>query len=684
MLMQFGQFLDHDLTLTPVNKGVHNIILDCRACDSSQTVHPECWPIPVPRNDPYFPALNISSGRPHCIAFTRSLPGQQRLGPREQLNQNTAFLDSSQIYGQNICDADQLREFSRGRLNITLPPHGRGKNLMPTSKASEECKAESGHCFVAGDNRASEQPALAAMHTIYLREHNRIVAGLEKLNPHWEDERLFQEGRRIMGAMNQHIVYNEFLPRIIGLNAMNLYDLRVRTEGYSTDYDPTCNPSIFNEFATAAFRFGHSLIRPMLTRMSDEFKVMDSHIRLRDGFFNPDMLYETQMIDEMMRGLVSTPMENLDQFMSGEITNHLFEEKHIPKSGLDLASLNIQRGRDHGLKSYNEYRVACNLKRAHTFDDLSREVNQDVIKRLKQIYFSVEDIDLFPGGLSEVPLKGALVGPTFACIIGIQFQKIKKCDRFWYENSEASVRFTEAQLAEIRKITLAKVICENCDVVDKIQKSVFDQYHEFLNERVPCRSLPAVNLNLWKDEAHKCKVDGIDIPLGASRRISPCTSCTCTRENAECQSLRVNNCRQLIAEVGVEAVRRDNICKTQCSFALTSPVPVANLVQTAEGTLTAPLPPKRGGRDHPPHLPRPPSGVPSRPLPQAPPPPPRVPRPGFSGPGAPFFTTGPSGPGSRPLPQGAPPPRPPLHRQPHSLFTFPSIRLPNLSDLFGL
>ena len=200
-------------------------------------------------------------------------------------------------------------------------------------------------------------------------------------------------------------------------------------------------------------------------------------------------------------------------------------------------------------------------------------------------------------------------------------------------------------------------------------------------------------------QAHKCKVDGIDIPLGASRRISPCTSCTCTRENvsltpnnqlclnliaqAECQSLRVNNCRQLIAEVGVEAVRRDNICKTQCSFALTSPLPVANLVQTAEGTLTAPLPPKRGGRDHPSHLPRPPSA--SRPLPQPPPPPPRVPlRPGFSGPGAPFFTTGPSGPGSRPPPQGAPPPGPQPHRQPRPLFTFPSIRLPNLSDLFGL
>jgi len=686
MLMQYGQFLDHDITLTPVNKGVHNNILDCRACDSSQTVHPECWPIPVPRNDPYFPALNISSGRPHCIAFTRSLPGQQRLGPREQLNQNTAFLDSSQIYGQNICQAEGLREFRNGRLNMTLPPHGRGKNLMPTTKSNDECKAESGKCFVAGDHRASEQPALAAMHTVFLREHNRIVKGLQKLNLHWTDERLFQEGRRLMGAMHQHITYNEFLPRIIGLNAMNLYDLRVNTEGYSADYDPTCNPAIFNEFATAAFRFGHSLIRPMLTRMSGEFKVMDSHIRLRDGFFNPDMLYETQMIDEMMRGLITTPMENQDQFMSGEVTNHLFEEKNIPKSGLDLAALNIQRGRDHGLKSYNEYRVACNLKRAHNFEDLIREINQDVIKRLKQIYFSVEDIDLFTGGLSERPLKGALVGPTFACIIGIQFQKLKKCDRFWYENSDASVRFTEAQLTEIRKTTLAKVICENCDVVDKVQKSVFDQYHEFLNERIPCRNIPAINLNMWKDEAHKCKVDGIDIPLGQSRRISPCTSCTCTRDNAECQSLRVNNCKQLIAEVGVEAVRRDNICKTQCSFALNSPKPQSNLVQTSEGTLTAPLPPPPSPSRpiiSKPSIPANPSrpGTPSRPII---PPPPRPPiRPGFSGtgPSKPFF--GPTGgrPNVPPLPPQAPIP---TNRQPRPLFTFPSIRLPNLSDLFGL
>ena len=101
----------------------------------------------------------------------------------------------------------------------------------------------------------SEQPGLAAMHTIFLREHNRVVEGLKRVNPHWNDETLYQEGRRIMSAATQHITFNEFLPRIIGWNYMNLYNLRVKTEGYSDDYDSTCNPSIFNEFATAAFRY---------------------------------------------------------------------------------------------------------------------------------------------------------------------------------------------------------------------------------------------------------------------------------------------------------------------------------------------------------------------------------------------------------------------------------------------
>jgi len=85
---------------------------------------------------------------------------------------------------------------------------------------------------VAGDGRASEQPALTALHTIFMREHNRLVDGLHVMNPHWDDERLYQHGRRILTAVSQHITYNEFLPRILGWNAINLYELKLRPQGY--------------------------------------------------------------------------------------------------------------------------------------------------------------------------------------------------------------------------------------------------------------------------------------------------------------------------------------------------------------------------------------------------------------------------------------------------------------------
>lgn len=73
----------------------------------------------------------------------------------------------------------------------------------------------------------------------------------------------------------------------------------------------------------------------------------------------------------------------------------------------------------------------CNLKRATTWEDFAKELPADVITRLKRLYPTVDDVDLFPAGISENPIPGGLVGPTFACIISIQYRQLRKCDRFW-------------------------------------------------------------------------------------------------------------------------------------------------------------------------------------------------------------------------------------------------------------
>ncbi|XP_037074559.1 eosinophil peroxidase-like [Pollicipes pollicipes] len=562
-LMQFGQFLDHDVTLTPIHKASGGSILNCRDCDSANRVHPECWPIEVPRNDPYFPPVNVSSGRPFCIAFTRSLPGQQTLGPREQITQNTAFMDASHIYGQHQCEARTLRAFEGGRLKTT--PRGRSKGLLPTTRDNRECRAPSGSCFAAGDNRASEQPGLATLHIMWVREHNRVVRRLADINPHWDDEKLYQVGRRIVTAVWEHISYNEFLPRILGWNAMQLYDLRVGTEGFFKGYDSTCSAAVLNEFSTAAFRFGHSLIRPQLRRMDVNFGEKNPHIQLRGSFFNSDMLFDAQMVDDLLRGLVSTPMESVDNYITGEVTKHLFEEDGRPFSGLDLVSLNIQRSRDHGLQPYNEYRAICNLKKASSFDDLSREVPGRLIEKMKQVYASVDDIDLFTGGLSETPLQGGLVGPTFGCIIGLQFRFLKKCDRFWYETEDTAVRFTEQQLTEIRKVTISRVMCQNCDQVDTVQRALFDMPHDFLNPRIACRTMADINFDLWKESnsgGGRCNVNGVNISGGSTVNISPCTRCSCLNGDTSCQSVRVTNCQQLAARSGRDAVLADTSCRS--------------------------------------------------------------------------------------------------------------------------
>jgi len=221
-------------------------------------------------------------------------------------------------------------------------------------------------------------------------------------------------------------------------------------------------------------------------------------VSIHEEFSNPANLETAGSVDRILLGLVNQPCQRRDEFISDEMTNHLFQTPAFP-FGMDLASLNIQRGRDHGLPPYVRWREPCGLSAIRTFEDLNKVMSPNVVRKFRSLYSSVNDIDLFPAGLAEKSVVGGLVGPTFACIIGQQFSNLRRGDRFWYENSENESSFTAGQLQQIRRATLAQILCHTMDGIETIQPFVFLAADTLKNQRLPCDdpSLRHLNLKFW-------------------------------------------------------------------------------------------------------------------------------------------------------------------------------------------
>lgn len=342
-------------------------------------------------------------------------------------------------------------------------------------------------CYLAGDPRVNQVISLTIMHTIWMREHNRIAERLSTINPTWDGQRLFQEARQIIAAEMQKIAYKDYLPLILG----DLYDQLIPE--YS-GYNISVYPNTINAYDAAAFRFGHSMIRSYLSRLGEGYQpIPQGALNIVSAFFAPQQFVEGGGTDPILRGLLTEPVELVDEFLNHFITNNLFAA-NITSPGLDLASTNIQRGRDHGIPPYFTWKMwalqECGYESAFTHE-LTKI-------HLLQTYGSLDTVDLFVGGLAERPLGGGMVGATFACIFAKMFQVIRDGDRFYYENdSPVTGVFTESQRKEIEKTSLSRVICDNSDNIRFIQPDAFraDQ------DRVACSSLPSMDLTAWKESS---------------------------------------------------------------------------------------------------------------------------------------------------------------------------------------
>lgn len=438
-LWQWGQFIDHDIGITDGVDEPADII--------------------VPSGDIFFDPEGSGTATIH---FNRALfdpnTGTDVSNPRQQENEITAWIDGSMIYGSSDARAAALRLSESSPYLATSDG-----NLLPFNTSSQTNANAFGvdddQLFLAGDVRANEQLRLAVMHTLWVREHNRIAAILEDDFPGANGEDIFQAARRLVVAKIQKITYEEYLPALIGSDAISNYKA----------YDNTVNPGMFNEFSVAAYRYGHSLVNENLLRLdADGNAIAAGHLSLKDSFFSaPSLLTETNSLNPILRGMAKQLSQKLDTKVNNNLRNFLFGNPG--QGGFDLVSLNIQRGRDHGVPSYNDMRLALGLTQKLSFADIT--TNTDLQAALAATYDHVDDIDLWVGGLAEDALisQGSQLGELFRDMHIRQFEAFRDGDRFWYQND-----LSDAELSRIDNTTLAKVIIDNTSIQDsELQNHVF-------------------------------------------------------------------------------------------------------------------------------------------------------------------------------------------------------------------
>ncbi|MFP4121402.1 MAG: peroxidase family protein [Coleofasciculus sp.] len=442
-LWQWGQFVDHDLDLTEPPAGA------------------EFLPIPVPNNDPIFPPGSIIPFRRNAAAPGT---GTDINNPRQQVNEITAYIDGSSVYGSDLERANFLRSGEGGKLKTSAG------NLLPFNTANLPNANPFGvspdNLFIAGDVRANEQIGLTAVHTLFVREHNQLAEEIaaDPTTPEKAadaglsvDNYIYQTTRRIVGAQIQAITYNEFLPLLLGEGAIDPH----------SGYDETVNPSISNEFSTAAYRVGHTMLSSELQRINNDGTSAGS-ISLRDSFFNTQEITDNG-IDSLLLGLASQKSQTIDALLVDDIRNFLFP---AGTGGLDLAAVNIQRGRDHGLPSYNEARRGLGLGGYTSFDQITSDA--EIAQRFRDIYGTsdgqdnIDLVDLWIGGIAEDAYNSGMVGELFNVIISDQFQRLQDGDRFFYLADQDLLNL----VPDIGDTRLSDIIRRNTDITN-IQDNAF-------------------------------------------------------------------------------------------------------------------------------------------------------------------------------------------------------------------
>lgn len=396
--------------------------------------------------DPFFTGTQVIDLRRTTFDGTT---GTNISNPLRHPNLVSAYMNASMVYGNDTSTANALRTLNgTGQLKVSE------NNLLPLNNTdffpdgplpnSNRSLNDPATLFATGDVRANENIGLTAMHTVFVREHNRLATEIQATNPELSGDEIYNQARKQVAAQIQHITYSEYLPLLIGSDALDTY----------TGYDETADPAISHLFSAAAFRMGHTQSFSEFLLVDDNGEALPS-VSLRESTFNPEIIHQYG-IDAILRGLYAQSAEAIDTKVIDELRNTLFGPPGA--GGIDLAAVDIERGRDVGLPDYNQARVDMGLAPVTSFAEITSDISIQAV--LEQLYGTVDDIDVIVGGLAEDHVPGTMVGELFQAIMADQFTRLRDGDRFWYENGQ----FTQTELDDIRRTTLASLIQRNTDI----------------------------------------------------------------------------------------------------------------------------------------------------------------------------------------------------------------------------
>ena len=372
--------------------------------------------------------------------------------------------------------------------------------------------------FVSGDGRINENIGLTAVHQIFHSEHNRLVTDIENLidsqnvdvaewklpDGSWNGERIFQAARFVTEMEYQHLVFEEFARKV--QPGLDLF----------TAVDPSIDPAINAEFAHAVYRFGHSMLTDTIARSNAP------DIPLLEGFLNPlaytdnGRLTATAAAGGLAVGMTKQTGNEIDEFVTETLRNDLLG---LP---LDLAAINIARGREAGVPPLNEFRrqlftrtrdsslrpysswsdFGLNLKHPYSLVNFiaaygthpsitgglahrraaaellvnggsgapgDRTAFLDATGGWATRPTGLEQVDLWVGGLAEsTRLFGGMLGSTFSYVFEQQMLKLQDGDRFYYLARLAGLNL----LSEIEGNSFAEMIMRNTDA-EALKADVF-------------------------------------------------------------------------------------------------------------------------------------------------------------------------------------------------------------------